>query len=100
MFRTEKSIAISGVLPWLSLDAESRESYYEPQDRINKCLHCTEAKCVNCLANNQERQKDNRLEAFSEMVANKKSQREICASLQISRATYFNYKNQLAMCAV
>ena len=37
-----------------------------------------------------------RLEAFEDMVRNKKSQKEICATLNISRATYFNYKNQIA----
>jgi response regulator of citrate/malate metabolism len=91
-----EQLHIMCVLPWRSLDAEASESYYgESQEHISQCLHCTKSQCVNCQAGKRESM-INTLEEFEQMLAEKKSRSEICTLMNITRSTYFRYKEQLA----
>ena len=93
-YKSEIADAVLGVYPWFSADALPNESYYDTQQaEIDQCLFCTKSQCTNCLEHNKTARA---IDTFEAMLAAKKTMKEICASLKISRSTYFNYKQRIA----
>ena len=86
---------VVGVYPWFSADAVSSESYYStPQAEIDRCLNCTKAHCNNCKG---KCSKEDLLDEVDSLLKQKTNWREICKLLGISRSTFYNYKQILAI---
>ena len=81
-------------------DKQAKEQDLFPQfdspGNILKCCHCTKDKCTNCLSSKstgkRQQQLDEAREMFLKLYYENKSRREICADMNISTRTYFNYK--------
>lgn len=95
--------AMSARLPWFSSDAELEYTFKtDPPELIEKCCHCTQADCVNCIANmtheKQGRPKGTKkadLASFAYLLTKGLSQEQVCSLLGIGKRTFYNYKNQV-----
>jgi response regulator of citrate/malate metabolism len=86
--------AFSAVKPWNSIDAMSlKHVSSEEQALIDKCCNCQYPYCFNCIQKKSSTVP--KYMRFVELITTKLSAKEICEELNISRASYFNYKKRL-----
>lgn len=96
--------AMTARLPWFSPDAEPEYIFQtDPPELIEKCCHCTESDCVNCIAERKyeptgkSKGKPRKAEqtAFIQLITEGLSVKQVCAALGIGRRTFYNYKNKI-----
>ena len=85
-------LVVRGRYPWNNRFEKPKTTIVFGQDskqEINKCLACRNAECNNCLCQDKTALA---IEKCESLLQQQKTEQQICALMNISRATFYRYK--------